>query len=83
MSVLDAIKARWQDLPGRGGWIANGLSVFYAYEAVKHWLVLHLHQYKFVGILFSIDAAVFCLILCRSAIVFSHAIDTYVLFEKK
>jgi len=77
-SFQDALRIGLDKLPEREGWIAGILAVPYSYEAVKLWLVVQLRDYPAVGALFSIDAALFSFILCRSAIIITQFIDAHI-----
>lgn len=74
-----AVQIGLQNLPERGGWIAYLLAIPYGYEAAKIWAVVQLRDYWIFGVLFSIDAALYSFVLCRSAIVITQFIETYVM----
>ena len=65
-------------LPDRGGWIGTILSIPSGYEAAKLWIVIQLKDYPIVGRLFSLDAALFAFVLCRSAVVIAHFVEQHV-----
>lgn len=71
-TINQAINVRLGDLPDRDGWVTNMVSVFYSYEALKAWLVFQMPQYRWVGVLFSLDSALFSFVLCRSAIAIAN-----------
>ena len=75
-TLYGSVIARLSDLPDRGGWIAAILAVPSAYEAAKLWAAVQLRDYPLVGILFSVDAALFAFVLCRSAVVIALFIET-------
>lgn len=74
-----AVQIGLRNLPDRGGWIAALLAILYGYEALKIWAVVQLRDYWIVGVLFSIDAALFSFVLCRSAIVITQFIENNVI----
>lgn len=78
-SLSDAVQIGLAELPERGGRIADILSVPYAYEAAKLWVVVQMQDYPIVGALFSIDAALISVILTRSAIVITHVIEQHIM----
>ncbi len=75
----DALQIGLDKLPARGGWIVGILAVPYGYEAAKLWVVVQLREYPIVGALFSLDAALFSFVLCRSAIVISQFIEAHIM----
>lgn len=78
-SFQDAVQIGLNELPARGGWIADLLALPNAYAAAKLWAVVQLRDYQIVSVLFSIDAALFSFVLCRSAIIISQFIDLYII----
>ena len=72
-----------KQLPQRGGWVSSLLSIPYGYEAAKLWVVIRLSDYPIIGWLFSLDAALFSFILCRTSIVVSQFIETYIIQEMR
>lgn len=73
-----ALEIGLQNLPERGGWISSVLAIPYGYEAMKIWVVVQLKHYWIVGALFSLDAALFSFILCRSAVVVTQFVEAKV-----
>lgn len=76
---LNGLQIGFDKLPTRGGWIADILAVPYGYEAAKLWVVVQLREYPIFGALFSLDAALFSFVLCRSAIVMTHFIEAHIM----
>lgn len=56
-SLLQAVTFAINELPARRGWIAEILSVFYAMDAAKLWLVVQLGSSRWATIFFSLDSA--------------------------
>lgn len=69
------------DLPDRGGWIGAILTIPSRYEAAQLWIVIQLKDYPIVGILFSLDAALFAFVLCRSAVVTTQFVEQNIIKE--
>lgn len=61
-------------LPAGRGWMTAALSLPFGYEAVKLWLVVQLRDYAVVGLLYSLDAALVSLIVCRAAILVQRVV---------
>ncbi|MCB6179026.1 hypothetical protein LHP98_12915 [Rhodobacter sp. Har01] len=78
-SLQDALQVGLNRLPARGGWIAAILSVPYGYEAAKLWAVVQLREYPIVGVLFSLDTALFSFVICRAGVISTHFVQSYVL----
>lgn len=76
--LQEAVQIGLDRLPERGGWIAGVLAIPYGYEATKLWIVVQLRDYPVAGALFSLDAALFSFVLCRSAIVITQFIEAHV-----
>lgn len=74
-----AVHIGLQELPPRGGWITEILAVPYVYEATKLWVAVKLAAYPFIGVLLSLDAALFSFALCRTAIVVTQFVETHVM----
>lgn len=72
----EALQIGIDNLPARRGWIAEVLTVPYAYEAGKLWVVLQLKEYPVVAAFFSLDAALFSIILARASIVVTQFIQS-------
>ena len=72
--------AQW---PQRDGWLNTLLSVPFSYEAAKLWVVVQLRYYPVLGWLFSVDAALFSFILCRTSIIVAQFVEVYVLPKPK
>jgi|AntAceMinimDraft_12_1070368.scaffolds.fasta_scaffold04247_4 hypothetical protein len=77
-NIYGAVLSGVSELPDRGGWIAAILSVPSGYEAAKLWAVVQLRDYPIIGTLFSLDAALFAFVLCRSAIVIAQFIEKHI-----
>lgn len=75
-SLYDAMNSGLGELPDRGGLVTNILGLLSGYEAAKLWIVIQLREYPFVGVLFSLDAALYAFVLCRSAIVIALFVET-------
>lgn len=71
-TLYDAVQHGLAQLPNRSGWITYTLSLPSGYEAAKIWMVVQLRDYPSIGVLFSLDAALFSFILCRSAVIISQ-----------
>jgi hypothetical protein len=67
-SLKEAVELGWQELPLRRGWIAEILAPFYAFDAIKLWLVLQIEPSRWATILFSLDTALVSFILARASI---------------
>jgi len=79
--LMDALLIGLGNLPERGGWIAAILALPYGYEATKIWAVVQLRDYPIVGAVFSLDAALFSFVLCRSAIIITQFVETHIMKE--
>ncbi|XOY55411.1 MAG: hypothetical protein ACMUJK_11655 [Rhodobacterales bacterium] len=66
-------------LPTRDGWLSSIFSVLFGYEAVKIWVVVQLREYPVLGWIFSLDAAVFSFVLCRTSIIIAQFVEVHVL----
>lgn len=77
-SLLEAVQIGIDRMPRRHGWVANVLAVPYAYESAKLWLVIQLRDYPVIGVLFSLDAAVFSFILARVSVVITQFVRFHV-----
>lgn len=82
-SYTEALEISLNDLPRTDGWIASVLALPSGYQFTKLWIVLQLRDYPIVGWLFSLDAALFGFVLCRSAIVATFFIDVHVMGTTK
>ena len=54
------------NLPPRRGWVAEILSIFYAIDASKLWLVVQIQPSRWAGILYSFDTALVSIIVARA-----------------
>lgn len=66
-SLSQAIMAAIGQLPDRRGWIAEILSVLYAFDAAKLWVAAHLRASRWPAILFSLDAALVGFVVARAS----------------
>lgn len=78
-SFYEALHIGRAQLPLRGGWLSTLLSVPFGYDAAKLWAVVQLRDYPILGLLFSLDAALFSFVLCRTSIVVAQFIEAHVL----
>lgn len=72
----EALQIGFDKLPDRGGWIAEGMAIPYVYESGKLWVVVQFKEYPFVAALFSLDTALFSIILARASIVVTQFIHS-------
>jgi len=72
----EALQLGISRLPDRGGWIAEVMAIPYAYEAAKLWVVVQFKEYPFVAAIFSLDTALFTIILARASIVVTELIQS-------
>lgn len=77
-TIYSAVASGIDKLPDRGGWISAILMLPAGYDAAKLWVVIQLRDYPIVGAIFSLDAALFAFVLCRSAIVVTQFIEAQV-----
>lgn len=81
--VIDAgfaqsLQFAMERLPQRQGWITHIMAVPFAYEAAKLWVVMQLRDYPSVAALFSLDAALFSFVLCRSGIIATQFVNQHI-----
>jgi len=60
-----------QKLPARGGWVAEILSVFYALDGAKFWLVMRLSSFNWILVLYAFNAALPSLFIAQSSAILS------------
>ncbi len=68
-NLADVVSIMHHKLPFREGWITTIISIFYSYEAIKIFAVIRFSKYLFVSVIYSLDAALFSYVLCRTAAV--------------
>lgn len=77
-NLTDVIGLEQNSLPARSGWVTALMSALASYENLKLWLVVQLRDYLVSGVFYSLDAALWAYVLCRSAVVSTHLIKTKV-----
>ena len=73
----EIVQSSFRKLPERRGWIAELLSVGYAIEDAKLWLMAQLRDYQLVALFFNIDAALFGLLAARASVVITHFVEAH------
>lgn len=79
----EALQIGLLQLPPRDGWLSNILSVLFGYEAAKIWVVVQLRDYPVLGWIFSLDSALFSIILCRTGIIVAQFVEVHVLTKNE
>lgn len=77
-SLREALQIGLEDLPERTGWITYILAFLQSSQFAKLWLVVQLKDFPVAGFLFSLDAALFSFVLCRTAIVVTQVIEMHI-----
>ena len=75
-SFAEAIQIGINELPNRRGWLAEILAIPFAYESVRIWVAVQLKDYPLIGVLFSMDAALFSFVLARTGIVVTQVLQS-------
>ena len=78
-SFEEALQIGRSQLPPRDSWLSNIFYIFSSYEAARIWVVVQLRDYPVVGWIFSLDAALFAFILCRTGIIIGQFVEDHVL----
>lgn len=72
LSWSEMVLVSQNELPERRGWISEFLSIFYALEYSKLWLVIQLGSSRWATILYSLDTALGGIVLARASAVLSN-----------
>jgi hypothetical protein len=72
-----ALRSGLGELPERRGWIAELLSIGYALESSKIWLVVQMRDYPLVAILFNLHMALFGFFAAKANIVMTYFVETH------
>ncbi len=78
-SFQESLEIGLSQLSSREGWISKSLSAFSGYEAAKLWVAMQLRDYPAIGWLFSLDTALFSIILCQTSIVVTQFVEAHIL----
>jgi hypothetical protein len=74
-SLPDAVLNSIDDLPQRRGWIAELLTLFYAFDGAKLWVTVRFGSSGWITGLYSLDAALIGFILARSSAILTSLIS--------
>lgn len=77
------IRLAAQKSPGDKGWISSIISFFYLFDSVKLWAVVQLQDYPLLTLIYSLDTALFGYVLCKTAVIVTNFVITYVIKEDK
>lgn len=68
LSFSEAMIRTMESLPERGGWIAEILSIFYAMDDAKLWLVVRTGETAVPAMIFTIYGALICFLVARAIV---------------
>ena len=74
-SLSQAIILAINELPARRGWISEVLSVFYAMDAAKLWIVVEYKGYRWVALLYVFDSALVSFVLASISTIIPNSIS--------
>ncbi|MTH76226.1 hypothetical protein [Paracoccus aestuariivivens] len=66
VGLSEAVAAQIAQLPPRAGWLREGLGLFAALDGAKLWLAAQHREALWVGLIFSVDAALVSFVVARS-----------------
>lgn len=75
ISLIKAVLFAINELPPRRGWIAEALSVFYAMDTAKLWLVGEFRAFQWVTILYVLDSALISFVVSSVGTIIPNSIS--------
>lgn len=74
-TFIQSVTISIDELPSRRGWIAEILSVFYALDGAKFWLVVQNASSRWAAILYSLDTALVSFVVAQTSAYLANSIS--------